>query len=79
MKTFLSPHFVPLVVTRDDLIIASIALGFTLGFGFLTTCKLIPTIASIVSDAMLKGMQSNRLWPSIDDMERRELLLCMCG
>ncbi|KAL5317374.1 hypothetical protein ACEPPN_014469 [Leptodophora sp. 'Broadleaf-Isolate-01'] len=37
MITLLSDDFKPLVVTRSDLVIASIAWGFTLGFGFLTT------------------------------------------
>ncbi|CZR51564.1 uncharacterized protein PAC_01441 [Phialocephala subalpina] len=40
MKTFLGPNFQPMVVTTDDLVIAALAFGFTLGFGFLTTCKL---------------------------------------
>lgn len=39
MITLLSDDFQPLVVTQSDLVIASIAWGFTLGFGFLTTCK----------------------------------------
>lgn len=37
MKTLLSPHFVPQPVTEHDLIVASIAWGFTIGFGWLTT------------------------------------------
>ncbi|KAI5459738.1 hypothetical protein BGZ63DRAFT_359620 [Mariannaea sp. PMI_226] len=37
MITLLSPHFVPLPVTENDLIIASLAFGFTIGFGWLTT------------------------------------------
>ncbi|CZS98729.1 uncharacterized protein RCO7_06419 [Rhynchosporium graminicola] len=37
MITFLPNDFKPLVVTQSDLVIASIAWGFTLGFGFLTT------------------------------------------
>jgi hypothetical protein len=36
MLTLLSPNFKPLLVTRNDLSIASIAFGWTMGFGFLT-------------------------------------------
>ncbi|KAH7248187.1 hypothetical protein B0J15DRAFT_449463 [Fusarium solani] len=37
MITLLSPHFEPEEVTEHDIIIASIAWGFTIGFGWLTT------------------------------------------
>lgn len=37
MKTLLSPHYVAQPVTQTDLIIASLAWGFTIGFGWLTT------------------------------------------
>ncbi|KAL2069134.1 hypothetical protein VTL71DRAFT_15472 [Oculimacula yallundae] len=37
MITLLPNDFKPLIVTQSDLVIASIAWGFTLGFGFLTT------------------------------------------
>ncbi|KAH7160384.1 hypothetical protein B0J13DRAFT_127560 [Dactylonectria estremocensis] len=37
MITLLSPHFKPEQVTQNDLIIASLAWGFTIGFGWLTT------------------------------------------
>ncbi|KAH7052191.1 hypothetical protein B0J12DRAFT_572550, partial [Macrophomina phaseolina] len=37
MITLLSPHFELQHVTQDDMNIASLAWGFTLGFGFLTT------------------------------------------
>ncbi|KAK7425947.1 hypothetical protein QQZ08_007529 [Neonectria magnoliae] len=37
MKTLLSPHYVAQEVTETDLIIASLAWGFTIGFGWLTT------------------------------------------
>ncbi|KAK6002746.1 hypothetical protein QM012_001496 [Aureobasidium pullulans] len=39
MKTFLSDNYVLQKVTLDDLTIASLCWGFTLGFGFLTTWK----------------------------------------
>ncbi|CEI66616.1 hypothetical protein FVEN_g10186 [Fusarium venenatum] len=39
MITLLSPHYKAQEVTRGDLVIASIALGFTIGFGWLTTWK----------------------------------------
>lgn len=35
--SFVSPHYVPEPVTQEDYIIASLAFGFTLGFGWLTT------------------------------------------
>lgn len=47
MITLLSDDFKPLVVTRSDLVIASIAWGFTLGFGFLTTCKVEEIVGDI--------------------------------
>lgn len=37
MTTLLSPHFVLPAVTEDDMVIASLAWGFTIGFGWLTT------------------------------------------
>ncbi|KAI1493571.1 hypothetical protein F5X96DRAFT_169522 [Biscogniauxia mediterranea] len=41
MITLLPPYYVKDEVTPDDLIVASIAWGFTLGFGWLTTCSAI--------------------------------------
>ncbi|KAF4502921.1 hypothetical protein FAGAP_827 [Fusarium agapanthi] len=41
MLTLLSPHYKVQEATRGDLIIASTALGFTLGFGWLTVFKAI--------------------------------------
>ncbi|KAK8127210.1 hypothetical protein PG984_008318 [Apiospora sp. TS-2023a] len=35
--SFVSPHYVPEPVTQEDYIIASLAFGFTVGFGWLTT------------------------------------------
>lgn len=37
MITLLSPHFVLPAVSEDDMVIASLAWGFTIGFGWLTT------------------------------------------
>ncbi|KAK6586365.1 hypothetical protein PZA11_001422 [Diplocarpon coronariae] len=45
MITLLPDDFQPLVVTGSDLVIASIAWGFTLGFGFLTTWTAIKQTA----------------------------------
>lgn len=39
MITLLSPHYKAQEVTRGDLVIASTALGFTIGFGWLTVWK----------------------------------------
>ncbi|EXL57589.1 hypothetical protein FOCG_04720 [Fusarium oxysporum f. sp. radicis-lycopersici 26381] len=41
MLTLLSPHYNAQEVTRGDLVIASAAFGFTLGFGWLTSFKAI--------------------------------------
>ena len=49
MLTLVPDDFKPLVVTRSDLVIASVAWGFTLGFGFLTTCK--PPTRGDIEDA----------------------------
>ncbi|PBP27242.1 hypothetical protein BUE80_DR001586 [Diplocarpon rosae] len=48
MITLLPDDFQPLVVTGTDLVIASIAWGFTLGFGFLTTWTAIKQTAEVV-------------------------------
>lgn len=41
MLTLLSPDFSLEEVTQDDMVIASLVLGFTLGFGWLTTWRAI--------------------------------------
>ncbi|KAF4341299.1 hypothetical protein FBEOM_4772 [Fusarium beomiforme] len=41
MITLISPHYKAQEVTRGDLVIASTALGFTIGFGWLTVWKAI--------------------------------------
>lgn len=38
MLTLLSPHYVPQPVSTSDLVIAALAWGFTIGFGWLTMC-----------------------------------------
>lgn len=45
MKTLLPPHFVQEEVTSDDFVIASLAWGFTLGFGWLTVSSAIAQTA----------------------------------
>lgn len=57
MKTFLGPDYVPMVVTTEDLIIAAIALGFTIGFGFLTTCMLTFNIIRTTTKSIIQGMR----------------------
>ncbi|KAF4972301.1 hypothetical protein FSARC_1080 [Fusarium sarcochroum] len=47
MISLLSPHFQEQTVTRGDLVIASTALGFTVGFGWLTTWKAIKQTSQI--------------------------------
>ncbi|EXL64933.1 hypothetical protein FOPG_18823, partial [Fusarium oxysporum f. sp. conglutinans race 2 54008] len=47
MITLLSPHYKAQEVTRGDLVIASTALGFTIGFGWLTTWKAIKQTSQV--------------------------------
>jgi hypothetical protein len=47
MITLLSPHYKTQEVTRGDLVIASTALGFTIGFGWLTTWKAIKQTSQV--------------------------------
>ncbi|KAF5025413.1 hypothetical protein F66182_2515 [Fusarium sp. NRRL 66182] len=47
MITLLSPHYKAQEVTRPDIIIASLALGFTIGFGWLTTYKALKQSAQV--------------------------------
>ncbi|CAJ0540329.1 Ff.00g074960.m01.CDS01 [Fusarium sp. VM40] len=47
MITLLSPHYKAQEVTKGDLVIASTALGFTIGFGWLTVWKAIKQTTGI--------------------------------
>lgn len=49
MLTLLSPHYKAQEVTKGDLVIASTALGFTIGFGWLTVWKAIKQTVGIHS------------------------------
>lgn len=55
----LSPHFKLEEVTQEDLIVASLACGFTLGFGWLTTCT------ALRQTAHAYRLRGGRSWCSV--------------
>ena len=62
MITLIPDTYVPEPVTRDDLIIASIAWGFTLGIGWLTTWTAIKQTASAYRRRKLTVLRSAYIW-----------------
>lgn len=72
MITLLSPHFKPLQVTEHDLIIASIAWGFTIGFGWLTTWTAIKQTARIWRRQGWRVLRNAYVW-----MIWLEILVCL--
>ncbi|PQE29595.1 hypothetical protein CJF30_00009213 [Rutstroemia sp. NJR-2017a BBW] len=58
MLTLLSPHYVPEVSTKSDLAIASIAFGWTLGFGWLTSWTALKQTRHIQRRHGLTGIHS---------------------
>lgn len=72
MITLLSPHYKPLEVTEHDLIIASIAWGFTIGFGWLTTWTALRQSASIFNRRGRAVFRSTYVW-----MIWLEILVCL--
>ncbi|KAG9756849.1 hypothetical protein KCU73_g4711, partial [Aureobasidium melanogenum] len=59
MKTFLSDHYELQKVTLDDLTVASLCWGFTLGFGFLTTWKAMKQTTAMGHRYGFSGIKSN--------------------
>ncbi|KAG8157218.1 hypothetical protein KVR01_012926 [Diaporthe batatas] len=62
MKTFLSPNFVQEEVTSDDFVIASIAWGFTLGFGWLTVSSAIAQTAKTWRRYGSRSIHNTYIW-----------------
>ncbi|THZ36890.1 hypothetical protein D6C90_06870 [Aureobasidium pullulans] len=62
MRTFLSDDFRLQEVTRDDLTIASICWGFTLGFGFLTTWKALKQSSAMYQRYGLRRLSNAYVW-----------------
>ncbi|KAH7130894.1 hypothetical protein EDB81DRAFT_660506 [Dactylonectria macrodidyma] len=72
MITLLSPHFVLQEVTQDDLALASLAWGFTIGFGWLTTWTAIKQTKQIYERRGLLVFRSAYVW-----MIWLEILVCL--
>ncbi|KAH8654720.1 hypothetical protein BGZ61DRAFT_373339 [Ilyonectria robusta] len=72
MITLLSPHFVPQEVTEDDLALASLAWGFTIGFGWLTTWTAMKQTKRIYERRGLLVFRSAYIW-----MIWLEILVCL--
>lgn len=62
MITFVSPNFVYRETTRDDLMIAAIAWGFTLGFGFLTTHTALKQTTQIAKRYGITRLNQPYIW-----------------
>ncbi|KAI9736127.1 MAG: hypothetical protein M1834_001011 [Cirrosporium novae-zelandiae] len=65
--SLIPPNYVPMVVTRADMDIASIGWGFTLGFGFLTAWKVIRQTRTIQSNADLNRPYVWMIWLELID------------
>jgi hypothetical protein len=72
MYTLLALDFKPLIVTKSDLAIASIAWGFTLGIGFLTTWTAIKQTSQIRGRYGISKLNSPYVW-----MIWLEILVCL--
>ncbi|KAM5528250.1 hypothetical protein FOXYSP1_19519 [Fusarium oxysporum f. sp. phaseoli] len=72
MITLLPPDFHPQEVTEHDLIIASLAWGFTIGFGWLTTWTAIKQTTQVYRRHGARAFRSAYIW-----MVWLELLVCL--
>lgn len=72
MSTLLSPHFELEDVTQEDLIIASLAWGFTLGFGWLTTWTAVRQSTSIWRRYSTHSVHNTYIW-----LIWLEILVCL--
>ncbi|KAH6704093.1 hypothetical protein BKA61DRAFT_739913 [Leptodontidium sp. MPI-SDFR-AT-0119] len=72
MITLLSDHYVAEPVTVDDLQLASLAWGFTIGFGFLTTWTAIKQTADMKRRYGYSKLNSPYIW-----MIWLEILVCL--
>ena len=62
MSTLLSPNFLLEDVAQEDLIIASLAWGFTLGFGWLTTWTAIKQTTNIWRRYSTQSIHNTYIW-----------------
>ncbi|KAH6663788.1 hypothetical protein B0J14DRAFT_706814 [Halenospora varia] len=62
MLTLISPHYVAEEVTRLDLLIASIAFGFTFGFGWLTVSKALKQTEQVYQRYGRAKLNSAYVW-----------------
>lgn len=62
MPALLSPNFVLEEVTENDLAIASLAWGFTLGFGWLTTWTAIKQTTKIWRRYGVRSIHNTYIW-----------------
>ncbi|EXM12440.1 hypothetical protein RAB80_017828 [Fusarium oxysporum f. sp. vasinfectum] len=72
MITLLSPHYVLQEVTEDDIVIASLAWGFTIGFGWLTTWTAMKQTKHIYKRHRLNVFRNAYVW-----MIWLEILVCL--
>ncbi|GAB7355185.1 hypothetical protein MBLNU459_g5743t2 [Dothideomycetes sp. NU459] len=72
MITLLSPHFVQEPVTENDLVVASLCWGFTLGFGFLTVWTAIKQTRSVSRRHGASRLNTPYVW-----MIWLEILVCL--
>ncbi|EGU83287.1 hypothetical protein FOXB_06201 [Fusarium oxysporum f. sp. conglutinans Fo5176] len=72
MITLLSPHYVLQEVTEDDIVIASLAWGFTIGFGWLTTWTAMKQTKHIYERHRLSIFRNAYVW-----MIWLEILVCL--
>ncbi|OLN89933.1 hypothetical protein CCHL11_10391 [Colletotrichum chlorophyti] len=71
MITLLSPHFKLEEVTEDDMVIASLAWGFTLGFGWLTTWTAVKQTTAMYRRQGSRIYRNSYIW-----MIWLEILVC---
>lgn len=72
MITLIPPHYVLHKTTEDDMVIASLAWGFTVGFGWLTTWTALKQTMHIYKEQGLRIFHSAYVW-----MIWLEILVCL--
>ncbi|KAL5592287.1 hypothetical protein FOBRF1_013313 [Fusarium oxysporum] len=72
MITLLPPHYVLQEVTEDDIVVASLAWGFTIGFGWLTTWTAMKQTKHIYKRHRLSIFRNAYVW-----MIWLEILVCL--
>lgn len=74
MLSLLSPNFKLEEVSQDDMIIASIAWGFTLGFGWLTTWTAMRQTGNIWKRYGTVSIHNTYIW-----LIWLEIIVCLVG